>query len=250
MEHSVCCYEHREDEFMAMQCSLGLSPLLEEKDMPRGSGELPLEMRPRKKVGVDHFYTGQWRGARREGQGMMERSDGSTYKGEWQEDEPCGLGEERLPDSSYDGDFFRGKRHGEGTCNFVDGRMYVGQWEGGHMHGEGKLTWPEGMIYEGQFMLDKKSGVGCFSWPDGRHYEGQWAKGKQHGRGTYTDSKGIQWTGRWECGRRCRESVVVDDAGSLSVDSDSTMASSGVGLGPSSLSLGSPSTCSLGSSTG
>ena len=79
-------------------------------------------------VGPDHYYTGQWRGARREGKGKMEHTDGSTYEGEWVSDEPCACGLEELSGGSvYKGDFLSGKRRRFGMCNFSDCRHYEGK---------------------------------------------------------------------------------------------------------------------------
>ena len=47
---------------------------------------------PGVRVGPDHYYTGQWRGARK-----MGHTDGSTHEGEWGSDEPCGRGLEKIP---------------------------------------------------------------------------------------------------------------------------------------------------------
>merc|ERR1719247_2296443 len=56
-------------------CMIDASPLSEvdaSSLMPRGPVSLPCGCR----------YTGQWRGERREGDGLLERPDGGTYEGQ------------------------------------------------------------------------------------------------------------------------------------------------------------------------
>eukprot|EP00929_Paragymnodinium_shiwhaense_P044907 TRINITY_DN23013_c0_g1_i1.p1 TRINITY_DN23013_c0_g1~~TRINITY_DN23013_c0_g1_i1.p1 ORF type:complete len:412 (-),score=75.33 TRINITY_DN23013_c0_g1_i1:149-1384(-) len=150
--------------------------------------------------------------------------DGTSYEGQWLQDESNGVGVLRWPDgSSYEGQFLHSSKHGEGvvkstageiifqgtfkhdtmsegTYYYPDGRKYVGRWRDGHMDGNGMLCWPDGAVYRGNFRQGVRTGEGQLSWPDGRSYSGQWMNGKQEGTGTYIDAKGNKTVGKWKAG--------------------------------------------------
>ena len=50
--------------------------------------------------------------------GVFRWPDGSSYDGEWRQDQP----------------------HGRGVSRLADGSVYVGGWAGGQRHGRGNVT--------------------------------------------------------------------------------------------------------------
>jgi hypothetical protein len=153
-------------------------------------------------------YVGEWMAEKRHGMGTLFRRDGGRYDGSWVDDKQSGSGCERLPGSTYTGQFENGLRHGQGRCIFDDGRACSGEWFEGLWHGDMRVVWADGAAYEGQYQLNKRSGVGQYTWADGRMYHGEWSGSKQHGRGTFTDVEGHVWTGHWRNGRKLTSSEV------------------------------------------
>jgi len=49
-----------------------------------------------------------------------------------------------LDGSTYEGEFVNDEMTGEGTYLWGDGRKYVGRWENSKMNGKGILIWPDG----------------------------------------------------------------------------------------------------------
>mmetsp|Transcript_5248 Transcript_5248/g.11695 ORF Transcript_5248/g.11695 Transcript_5248/m.11695 type:complete len:228 (-) Transcript_5248:118-801(-) len=114
---------------------------------------------------------GAWRGP-------CDFTDGSTYKGEFQD----------------------GRMHGVGTYSWRDGRTYFGHWRKGLMHGHGQFCWPDGRKFQGRYVNGAKEGTGIFKWADGSKYCGRWKAGLQHGRGLYTSDTGELVDGVWQDG--------------------------------------------------
>ena len=63
---------------------------------------------------------------------------------------------ERTNGTSYIGEFLDNKPHGQGTYIGIDGSTYVGNWEMGEQHGEGTLTDKTGKVtYSGKWDMGK-----------------------------------------------------------------------------------------------
>jgi hypothetical protein len=66
---------------------------------------------------------------------MLTYPDGSTYKGNWVNNLPSGIGTARKPDgSTYKGSWWAGKFDGRGVLTLADGTRKEGLWK------EGKLS--------------------------------------------------------------------------------------------------------------
>lgn len=132
------------------------------------TGELPLVEKPEVVIEDGARYTGQWRGDKCHGVGVLKKSDGSWYKGNFRD----------------------GKAHGQGTCEVANGNTYSGEWVEDKAHGFGKYTHMKGGSYEGQWVQNEKSGAGIEVGADGSKYEGQFDHGTKDGLGTYTSCTG------------------------------------------------------------
>lgn len=178
------------------------------------------------RAGMAYKYFGELepKTRKRQGMGYCVWADGSTYRGQWENDRKHGSGNESwLDDANYEGEFLKGLKHGKGifcwpnedtytgefknnnieglgTYEWADGRVFHGEWINNKMHGKGKFTWIDGRTYDGDYIEDVKEGHGIFTWKDGRKYVGAWKNGKQHGEGVFTDSKGNSRNGVWEDG--------------------------------------------------
>lgn len=115
-----------------------------------------------------------------------------------------GQGHYTWPDgSTYDGEWVQNDLQGYGSYKWADNRLYHGTWFKNQMHGQGIYIYADGIRYDGQYEEDKKEGYGIYYWPDGRKYDGWWHKGRQHGVGFYLDpKKGSVKYGMWEHGKR------------------------------------------------
>uniref|UniRef100_UPI00358F51F1 junctophilin-1-like isoform X2 n=1 Tax=Myxine glutinosa TaxID=7769 RepID=UPI00358F51F1 len=80
-------------------------------------------------AGAIERYSGEWRGDRRSGCGVCERSDGLAYEGEWLDDASHGYGRMHFPDGRrQEGKFRGGVLIGGGTR-----RRLLPQWGGGRV---------------------------------------------------------------------------------------------------------------------
>ena len=66
---------------------------------------------------------------------------GKIYKGQFEENQPSGMGEMTWPDQSkYVGEFKEGMMHGMGEKRYANGNVHNGMWYEDRAHGEGTLT--------------------------------------------------------------------------------------------------------------
>lgn len=111
-------------------------------------------------------------GGVRDGEGTQSSPNGSTYKGQWKDNEFDGQGEMKFVDGAiYTGEWVKGKRHGVGKMTFSSGNQYVGQWAGDKKHGEGRATFVNGDVFEGTYKDDRRHGKGTTVHADGRPIE-------------------------------------------------------------------------------
>ncbi|CAE7834237.1 PIP5K4 [Symbiodinium necroappetens] len=166
-------------------------------------------------------YTGQWKGDKRDGNGLQEWPDGARFDGQWRNGLAEGFGKFIHADGDvYEGQWKDDKANGEGVYHHADGSRYVGEWKddqkegrameewadnsrfegeyrAGKKHGHGTFTWPEGSSYEGEFQNNEIHGQGTYFWNDGRVYCGQWANNRMSGQGTFTWRDGRKYIGSY-----------------------------------------------------
>lgn len=185
-----------------------------------------LEYRPEVVMVNGARYTGQWKGARCHGQGVLTRSDDSVYdgafldgvehgygrfkaakgwhyQGEWRQGHAQGFGKYTDTNgSTYQGEWHQDRRHGEGEEVWCDGSKYRGQYSCDKKHGGGHFISGTGETYQGQLVDDRMEGEGTYCFDDGRRYVGQWLGGAMHGDGVMQLPDGRRSEGRWCNGRR------------------------------------------------
>lgn len=112
----------------------------------------------------------------RDGWGMLNQKDGTTYAGQW----------------------VSGKRHGAGTLMF-DGGIFEGQWARGEASGSGIVRFHNGDTFEGQYISNRKHGFGVYSWADGATEEGQYFNGQKNDWHVWAKGASM-WNLRYESG--------------------------------------------------
>jgi hypothetical protein len=111
------------------------------------------------------YYSGEWNGIERSGQGTMIYADGSKYVGGW----------------------VNSMRHGKGIITYPNGDMYDGMWREGVQHGLGMFKSAVTLLqYEGHWCDGKINGRGKLRFASGEVYEGEWQLGQMHGEGRFT----------------------------------------------------------------
>jgi hypothetical protein len=90
----------------------------------------------------DRYYDGDWQNGLRHGHGIFHQANGTTYEGQWVNDQQSGAGKlvtEVSAKFEYDGQWANGKRNGIGIS--IDCyEQYEGQFENNKRHGYGKVT--------------------------------------------------------------------------------------------------------------
>lgn len=185
-------------------------------DIPHGFGEEYLKGKK--------YFSGNYINGLRDGQGTYFGEDGSTYIGEWKNNEANGLGIEKYTSEGvnavYEGEFKDNLRNGQGSLTlsngasfkgewvdnllngFVveilsDGRKYEGNYKDGKRNGQGTFIWPDGQSYEGEWLNNEFHGYGIFNYSNGK-YEGEFKTSKRNGKGTITYSNGTKYQGDWK----------------------------------------------------
>eukprot|EP01111_Echinosteliopsis_oligospora_P010913 TRINITY_DN3482_c0_g2_i4.p1 TRINITY_DN3482_c0_g2~~TRINITY_DN3482_c0_g2_i4.p1 ORF type:complete len:234 (+),score=62.89 TRINITY_DN3482_c0_g2_i4:134-835(+) len=90
----------------------------------------------------------------------------ATYTGEWEYNQPSGIGKATYLDgATYSGHFKENNRDGLGVYIGSNGDEFFGQWKLDKPHGVGRLRYWKCGEYEGVFRNGRKHGCGVFLWP-------------------------------------------------------------------------------------
>lgn len=133
-------------------------------------------------------YVGDYVQGKRQGKGVriFGSSDRKRYEGEWEENEPHGVGVMECATYKLVGSFVRGKECGHGAMSFHNGESYEGHFEAGFFSGLGAYVYRDGGMYEGHFEKSKRHGSGRRVFANGDQYDGDWEDDRMHGRGKLT----------------------------------------------------------------
>jgi len=171
----------------------------EESDFPEAE-EAELEDRPQQFVD-GAYYSGQWRGDVRHGQGRLERVKWGSYEGQFVNGKATGIGFlVKVTGDMYSGEWLNDCAHGHGHYIHGDGSTYQGQWDSDMKSGHGLEQWPDGSTYEGEFVRGRKHGHGYYCACEGS-YDGQFREDVMDGKGQYVFADGRVYNGDWERAR-------------------------------------------------
>ena len=127
---------------------------------------------------IGDVFDGKWK----DGEMVTGRStfhDGDTYEGEWKGDKKNGQGLYRWKDGRrYFGQYKDNQKHGEGMYTVPEDKyIYFGNWSDGAKHGFGMES-KNGVQYEGHFQYDQKHGKGTLTQKNDDVLTGEWKHGK------------------------------------------------------------------------
>lgn len=178
------------------------------------------------KLKNEDIYVGSWSLTKKfHGYGIVYKSDGSYFEGNWKNGRLDGNGRYvTILSEFYIGQFKRGLSNGFGTFVHNNGTIYRGNWVNEVIDGEGedtfvdgscfkgiysngkkakgKFTWEDGSYYEGTILNDLFHGYGTYVWSEGRKYIGEWIKGQMDGKGLFSYLNGSYYEGEFHCGLR------------------------------------------------
>lgn len=160
--------------------------------------------------------SGCLRGDCTQGSGRYAYPDGSSYRGEFQNQLPHGVGVFHYANGDrYEGEFSRGLRDGEGILIRRDQRRLEGYWRAGEflsaeeplgcVRGDCReevsvFVYRGGDRYIGAFAQGQPNGRGQLLYANGNRYEGQFRDGEFHGQGSFFETSGRIFRGQWEAG--------------------------------------------------
>lgn len=188
-----------------------------------------LEERPRKLVDGS-FYSGQWLGSQRHGQGRLERAGWGCYEGQFMHGKATGSGSfSKATGDIYTGQWLNDRAHGHGHYVHSDGSTYEGGWDADRKHGSGVETWSDNSRYEGTFLAGRKHGAGHYRACDESSYEGQFIDDMMEGHGYYVFADGRVYEGGWEQSRMSGHGTMTWPDGKVYVGQFQDDKKSGVG---------------------
>ena len=132
------------------------------------------------------IYKGFFQNNKMEGRGRIININGFIYEGEFKNGQSNGYGKYiALDGTTYKGTWLDDKQNGTGNEIYPDGSFYNGNFKNGKKNGFGKLVFKDKNIYEGQFLNNDINGEGAFYWKDGRSFIGNWKENKMNGYGIF-----------------------------------------------------------------
>ncbi|CAD8061569.1 unnamed protein product [Paramecium sonneborni] len=114
------------------------------------------------------YYIGLWRQGQTHGEGTLVNKE-LTYKGTWED----GNGQGYLQKSngtSYEGLFKKGRKHGSGLVKYSDNSQYKGNFIQDPYEGIGEYRWRDGKTYGGEWKNNLMNGKGELRYPNGDEY--------------------------------------------------------------------------------
>jgi len=140
-------------------------------------------------------YEGQFEKGLLHGRGIYTHADGWVLEGEFVAGSATGhvLYTEPAFNEEYRGEMLDWKYHGMGTLK-TEESTYVGEFKKGKFDGQGQLTYDSGVSYSGGFKDNEFSGQGVYKYGDSV-YEGEFENGVLNGQGSITDTDGGVYVG-------------------------------------------------------
>jgi len=133
-----------------------------------------------------------------EGCGIMIRTDGARYEGQWASGNWHGYGVSLSKDGIYyEGVYKTGSPDGYGVLRFKDGTEVWMMLVNNVMTGPGLWSQTDGSRYEGDLVGGRWQGLGVLRYGDGSVFEGQFVDGAREGLGVQTEADGKKTHGRW-----------------------------------------------------
>ena len=186
------------------------------EQFPHGRGTMEYESGG--KIYEGDWYNGHWHGKAtiktskgvytgtvvndlKDGDGEMFYTEGHTFKGKFEQDEPVVGVMTYVDKREYVGQLRNHVMHGKGRLTYPDGSKYTGEFQNGVQHGTGTYNFSDGSIYEGQSVMGVYEGKGQMTWSDGGWYEGEWKQGEANGHGMEIRPDGsLRHHGKWRKG--------------------------------------------------
>jgi serine/threonine protein kinase len=148
-------------------------------------------------------YVGQVSDGKRQGQGVVELSNGERQAGDFQDDRLNGLGTVRFADDTrYAGQWRDGQASGLGSREKPGVERAEGNFVAGRLEGLGvrRTLSDPATVQSGEFRADLLEGPGVETVGDQR-YEGGFRGGKRSGYGQVINADGKVQSGRWDDGK-------------------------------------------------
>ena len=151
-----------------------------------------LETHPKTGTQVKNTYKGEMFANVIQGQGVLHKSNGDTFDGEFENAMFSGEGTYQWsnPRLKFKGQFRNGLIHGFGVLHNQNG-VYEGEFKRGLMSGKGVITFYNGDKYSGEFSDSSMTGYGCYSLLDGTKLIGHFddGVGNKHAKKIYPDGR-------------------------------------------------------------
>ena len=121
------------------------------------------------------------------GKGILYNSlNGYLYKGDFNNFQKDGYGEEICEQYKYKGEFDHDKKYGRGEMILNNKDIYKGKFLNDKFNGNGYYIWfGKNKEYFGDFVDDKMQGNGFLKWGKGMYYKGMFNNGIKEGKGEF-----------------------------------------------------------------
>ena len=147
-------------------------------------------------------YEGECKDGSFDGEGKMEESRDTWYKGTFKANERHGSGKFVFGKCWQEGEWVEGKFTGKGEAANEEGTIFTGKWKDSVLEGLGNYKTKDGAYYEGFFVKSVAQGKGEYKDVFGTVYKGIFDKGLIHGSGNFTEKNGSFYQGNFDHGLR------------------------------------------------
>ena len=144
-------------------------------------------------------YIGALSGYLPHGKGMLTKSDGTIFEGDFYEGYCTGKARiTYVGGDIYEGEVDHESREGFGMYLKTDGTTYIGDFKNGQKNGFGKTSFADGSVYIGEYKNSIKDGKGAYLFAEGDIYIGDFVSDKRTGKGIYLWAKSEEYLSEFD----------------------------------------------------
>ena len=213
--HDNGAFKNGTETFYRVESSFSYTGNFNKSNKYHGTGKSTLK----KKNNMIITYEGSYKDGFKHGHGIMTKSNGESYEGQYKYGLFNGYGKKKNYSELYEGNFKDGRKHGKGILRKNGDFHFTGTFVDGKKQGHGVLLKTNGEKYIGHFKDDKYHGHGFFQFRTGSSYDGNFVEGIIKGKGTMFRMNNRLWKkGEFENNQLHGKGIVYKSNGTIETE--------------------------------